>query len=69
MTILRADGTEIEVSDSYVPKEGEIIVLPTVDLPIEEKESKFLKGFFKYAPIALGLSSVVLLIVKRKTIF
>lgn len=68
MIVLLADGTEKQVPDSYVPKQGEIIVLPTVDVT-PEKENKLLKGFFKYAPIALGVSSIAVLIIKRKTIF
>lgn len=68
MIVLLADGTEKEFPDSYVPKEGEIIVLPTVDIT-PEKENKLLKGFFKYAPIALVATSVGILIIKRKTIF
>lgn len=68
MIVLLADGTEKEVPDSYVPKEGEIIVLPTVDVT-PEKENKLLKGFFKYGPIALVTTSVAILIIKRKTIF
>lgn len=72
MIVLLADGTEKEFPDSYVPKEGEIIILPTVDLPIqqeEEKDRKIIKGVFKYVPIALLASSLAVLIIKRKTIF
>jgi hypothetical protein len=68
MTILLADGSTKQVADSYVPQEGEIIVLDEV-IVTPEKENKFLKGFFKYAPIALALSSLTVLIIKRKTIF